>query len=91
MWGFFGWPYIQGGLLLHGGVNHDDDDDDMTSDFNFTETRSQEPGLYEGHFIIDSMDQVKDTFMSFSGWNKGIAFVNNFNIGRFWPVQLITC
>ena len=25
------------------------------------------------------------TFISFSGWDKGIAFVNEFNIGRFWP------
>ncbi|KAJ0821514.1 putative beta-galactosidase [Helianthus annuus] len=23
--------------------------------------------------------------MSFNGWGKGVAFVNNFNIGRYWP------
>ncbi|XP_077210124.1 beta-galactosidase 17 [Tasmannia lanceolata] len=45
---------------------------------------SIEPGFYRGHFIIDPVNQVKDTFISFSGWNKGIAFINNFNIGRFW-------
>ncbi|CAL9044247.1 beta-galactosidase 8 isoform X3 [Musa acuminata AAA Group] len=47
---------------------------------------SAEPGFYEGRFYIDSIEQVKDTFISFRGWNKGIAFVNNFNIGRFWPL-----
>ncbi|KAJ8637854.1 hypothetical protein MRB53_012121 [Persea americana] len=57
----------------------------------FVETSFREPGLYEGHFNIDSIDQVKDTFISFSGWNKGIAFVNNFNIGRFWPSRGPQC
>ncbi|PKA57288.1 Beta-galactosidase 8 [Apostasia shenzhenica] len=46
---------------------------------------SQVPGFYEAHFFIDPHDQIKDTFISFRGWNKGVAFVNNFNIGRFWP------
>ncbi|XP_057978468.1 beta-galactosidase 17 isoform X2 [Malania oleifera] len=46
---------------------------------------SEEPAFYAGHFVVDETSQVKDTFMSFSGWGKGIAFVNEFNIGRFWP------
>ncbi|XP_042488565.1 beta-galactosidase 17 [Macadamia integrifolia] len=46
---------------------------------------SQEPGFYEGNFTIDTLNEVKDTYLSFSGWSKGIAFVNGFNIGRFWP------
>lgn len=46
---------------------------------------SEEPEFYEGHFHIDSESEIKDTFISFRGWNKGVAFVNNFNIGRFWP------
>lgn len=46
---------------------------------------SEEPAFYEGHFHIDSESEKKDTFISFRGWNKGVAFVNNFNIGRFWP------
>ena len=45
------------------------------------------PAFYEGHFHIDHESEIKDTFISFRGWNKGVAFVNNFNIGRFWPVQ----
>ncbi|KAM7480561.1 hypothetical protein LguiA_028774 [Lonicera macranthoides] len=43
---------------------------------------SKEPAFYTGGFAVDNM---KDTFLSFRGWGKGIAFVNNFNIGRYWP------
>ncbi|KAI3885825.1 hypothetical protein MKW92_039514 [Papaver armeniacum] len=45
---------------------------------------SEGPMFYEGHFTINSTDEIADTFISFGGWGKGIAFVNNFNIGRFW-------
>ncbi|KAL0354541.1 UNVERIFIED_CONTAM: Beta-galactosidase 17 [Sesamum radiatum] len=41
-----------------------------------------EPAFYTGHF---SVDKVRDTYISFRGWSKGIAFVNEINIGRFWP------
>ncbi|CAI9114338.1 OLC1v1015046C1 [Oldenlandia corymbosa var. corymbosa] len=43
---------------------------------------SLEPTLYRGQFTID---QVRDTYISFNGWSKGVAFVNGFNIGRYWP------
>lgn len=49
------------------------------------ESTSAEPAFYEGHFLIDNETELRDTFISFRGWNKGVAFVNNFNIGRFWP------
>ncbi|CAI9265529.1 unnamed protein product [Lactuca saligna] len=42
----------------------------------------KEPGFYTGDFVVD---KVTDTYMSFNGWGKGVAFVNDFNIGRFWP------
>ncbi|KAJ0746722.1 putative beta-galactosidase [Helianthus annuus] len=42
----------------------------------------KEPAFYSGNFVVD---KVTDTYMSFNGWGKGVAFVNNFNIGRFWP------
>ncbi|KAL3511678.1 hypothetical protein ACH5RR_024395 [Cinchona calisaya] len=41
-----------------------------------------EPTFYTGQFTIDT---VKDTYFSFKGWSKGIAFVNEFNVGRYWP------
>ncbi|XP_071731937.1 beta-galactosidase 17 [Rutidosis leptorrhynchoides] len=42
----------------------------------------KEPAFYSGSFIVD---KVTDTYMSFNGWGKGVAFMNDFNIGRFWP------
>lgn len=45
------------------------------------------PGFYEGRFTIDKLNGVEDTYLSLSGWSKGIAFVNGFNVGRFWPVK----
>ncbi|KAL6585160.1 Beta-galactosidase 17 [Orobanche minor] len=41
-----------------------------------------EPAFYAGHF---SIDKVGDTYISFRGWSKGVAFVNGINVGRFWP------
>lgn len=52
------------------------------------ENITKEPAFYAGSFSIDSIDHVKDTYLSFSGWGKGIAFVNDFNIGRYWPVNI---
>ena len=48
---------------------------------------SEEPAFFAGYFTVDKASQLKDTFISFRGWGKGIAFVNEFNIGRFWPVK----
>lgn len=49
------------------------------------ENVSKEPAFYAGHFSIDKEEHVQDTFLSFRGWGKGVAFVNDFNIGRYWP------
>uniref|UniRef100_A0A2P2KCJ7 beta-galactosidase n=2 Tax=Rhizophora mucronata TaxID=61149 RepID=A0A2P2KCJ7_RHIMU len=49
-----------------------------------SESISKEPAIYAGHFSVENMKQ--DTFISFSGWGKGVAFVNDFNIGRYWPL-----
>lgn len=57
--------------------------------FPSAEVKSKEPTFYAGHFAIDNMNQVTDTYISFRGWGKGIAFVNEFNIGRYWPVNNI--
>ncbi|KDP40762.1 hypothetical protein JCGZ_24761 [Jatropha curcas] len=50
-----------------------------------SESVSTEPTFYTAHFSVEKAHQVKDTFLSFSGWGKGIAYVNDFNIGRYWP------
>lgn len=46
---------------------------------------SEVPAFFTGHFFIENVNQIHDTFISFSGWGKGIAVVNDFNIGRYWP------
>ncbi|GAB4842544.1 Beta-galactosidase 17 [Ancistrocladus abbreviatus] len=44
----------------------------------------REPAFFAGHFTIAEANEVKDTFLKLDGWGKGIAFVNNFNLGRYW-------
>ncbi|XP_071958964.1 beta-galactosidase-1-like protein 2 [Antedon mediterranea] len=43
------------------------------------------PALYKGTFDI-AHRTPKDTFLSMKGWEKGIVFINGFNIGRYWKV-----
>ncbi|KAK4269224.1 hypothetical protein QN277_022411 [Acacia crassicarpa] len=49
------------------------------------ENTSQAPAIYSVHFSIDKSELIKDTFISFDKWGKGIAFVNEYNLGRYWP------
>lgn len=44
------------------------------------------PRFFEGRFTIDPTEKVNDTFISLHGWNKGIVFINNFSLGRFWTL-----
>ncbi|GLU14323.1 hypothetical protein SLE2022_308990 [Rubroshorea leprosula] len=52
---------------------------------------SKGPAFYAGRFIINKTNEVKDTYFSFRGWEKGIVFVNEFNIGRYWPTSGPQC
>ena len=49
----------------------------------FTTDNSFAPTLFYGEFPVNSSD---DTFLHLPGWSKGQAFVNGFNLGRYWPV-----
>jgi len=49
------------------------------------------PIFYSGIFNISSPHEVKDTYISFRGWTKGVVFVNDFNVGRFWPSKGPQC
>lgn len=49
------------------------------------ESPQEGPSFYSGQFNISSPQEVKDTYISFRGWTKGVVFVNDFNVGRFWP------
>jgi Beta-galactosidase len=39
------------------------------------------PAFYKGCFWID---EPQDTFLRLDGWEKGIAYINGINLGRYW-------
>lgn len=47
------------------------------------EYKENTPAFYR--FVFD-VEEPGDTFLDFAGWGKGCAFVNGFNIGRFWEI-----
>ncbi|CAG2112123.1 unnamed protein product, partial [Medioppia subpectinata] len=45
------------------------------------------PGFYFSEFVLsDNKDYPLDTFLRLDGWRKGLAFLNGFNLGRYWTV-----
>ncbi|KAJ7376851.1 Beta-galactosidase-1-like protein [Desmophyllum pertusum] len=45
------------------------------------------PSFFHGVIPLNSHgNSVFDTFLQLPGWHKGQAFVNGFNLGRYWPV-----
>ena len=47
-------------------------------------TNAFTPTFYHG--VIPNGNGSFDTFLQLPGWSKGHAFVNGFNVGRYWPV-----
>ncbi|MCD7805985.1 MAG: beta-galactosidase [Lachnospiraceae bacterium] len=41
------------------------------------------PAFYEFTFRVE---EPGDTFLDFTGWGKGCAFLNGFHLGRFWEI-----
>lgn len=41
------------------------------------------PSFYK--FVFD-VEEKGDTFLDLEGWGKGVAFINGFNLGRFWEI-----
>ena len=48
-----------------------------------TKSMTQGPMLYYGEFLVSDSYH---TFLNTAGWGKGVAFVNGFNLGRYWPI-----
>ena len=42
--------------------------------------------FWQGEFSTGNSVQTRDTFLSLPGWHKGLAWINGFNLGRYWPV-----
>lgn len=47
------------------------------------EYREELPGFYR---FVFQVEEPGDTFLDFSGWGKGCAFLNGFHLGRFWEL-----
>ncbi|XP_025094509.1 beta-galactosidase-like isoform X2 [Pomacea canaliculata] len=44
------------------------------------------PSIYKGKINIpNTADQPRDTNLDMRPWVKGQAFINDFNVGRYWP------
>ncbi|XP_070565060.1 LOW QUALITY PROTEIN: beta-galactosidase-like [Ptychodera flava] len=48
----------------------------------FPKSTLQVPTFYSGTLTVDT---VQDTFLNTKGWTKGQAYINGFNLGRYWP------
>ena len=48
-----------------------------------------EASFWHGELDINCTDgnSANDTFLRLDGWTKGVAFINGFNLGRYWPVM----
>jgi hypothetical protein len=46
---------------------------------------TETPAIYRA--VLDISDSPKDTFLKFDkNWNKGVTFINGFNVGRYYHV-----
>lgn len=46
------------------------------------------PAVYLGNFTLpENLTKAQDTFLTTPGWGKGVAFLNGFNLGRYWPAM----
>lgn len=45
----------------------------------------EKPKLYRGEFVLQ--ETPADTLLNPEGWGKGVAFINGYNIGRYWPAM----
>ncbi len=79
---------IKGGVMLdihfHTGWDHYclDMDDISKVDFSLGYTENT-PSFYEYTFTVD---EKGDTFLHLPDFGKGCAFINGFNLGRFWNI-----
>ncbi len=61
---------------------------DKPEDIDFSgEFTGKGPAFHRFYFNVEQEDGVfTDTFLDMSGWGKGVAFINGFNLGRFWEI-----
>lgn len=79
---------IKGGAMfdihLHSGWNHYTLPLDNIDKLDFSlEYKENTPSFFEFTFEVS---KTGDTFLDVSGFGKGAAFINGFNLGRFWDI-----
>ena len=43
------------------------------------------PGFYSGSFVLPKDQAILHTYLQPANWRKGLVFLNEFNLGRYWP------
>lgn len=62
-------------------LNLNDNDIEKINDLN------NGPNLFYAPFQIENEQSIADTYLSLdSQWTKGVAFINGFNLGRYWSI-----
>jgi beta-galactosidase len=79
---------IKGGVMVNGAFQSNWDHYSLQLDHleNIDFTRNYREGVPAFYRFELEVDEVGDTFLDFAGWGKGVAFVNGFNLGRFWEI-----
>ncbi|XP_029832016.3 beta-galactosidase-like [Ixodes scapularis] len=49
------------------------------------EPKFEVPGVFFGYFMLSRGQEPLDTFLDPTGFGKGVAILNGFNLGRYWP------
>lgn len=83
-------PEVLGRVNYDGGGGQSGEKADVSGAVNeAADTLTEEPALppdgrpafYQGYF---EAEVTEDSFLRFDGWHKGIAWINGFNLGRYW-------
>jgi hypothetical protein len=53
----------------------------------FKDNSERIPTFFGANFVLPNTKGLPlDTFLRLDGWKKGLAFLNGFNLGRYWPI-----
>lgn len=56
------------------------------SGYDSDQVRQSSVRIFRGNFTINEEDTIHDTYLDPTGWGKGLAIINGFNLGRYWPL-----